>query len=171
MDTKARARVVEGIEQAIQAETSGHHFYLMAGQSTTDPKGKQVFATLAEEELDHLRFLQNQKKSILETGMVDQKLQFGPQADLGGDHPIFSKDLVARIADAHFEMSALAIGTQLELNAQRYYSEQAQAAQQSDVRAFFERLASWEAGHYQALLRQQDSLKQDYWSAGGFAPF
>lgn len=171
MDAEARTRVLAGIEQAIQAETSGHHFYLMAGQTTSDPKGKEVFASLAQEELDHLRFLQLQRKSLLETGLVDAKAQLGPQITLGGDHPIFSQSLVDRVAKAHFEMSALAIGIQLELNAQRFYGEQAQAAPEEDVRLFFERLARWEAGHYQALLRQQDNLKEDYWSAGGFAPF
>lgn len=32
-------------------------------------------------------------------------------------------------------------------------------------------LAEWESGHYEALTRQQEELKEDYWSAGGFSPF
>ena len=36
---------------------------------------------------------------------------------------------------------------------------------------FFTELAEWEAGHYEALLTQQESLKEDYWSASRFSPF
>ena len=32
-------------------------------------------------------------------------------------------------------------------------------------------LSHFHPGHYHALLAQQESLKEDYWSQGGFAPF
>jgi len=39
------------------------------------------------------------------------------------------------------------------------------------VLAFFAELADWESGHYHALLRQHEALKEEYWSKAGFAPF
>ena len=68
-------------------------------------------------------------------------------------------------------MSALSIGIQLELDAMNFYKAQADAAEDDVVRGFFHELAEWETGHYQALLTQQGELKEDYWAAGGFAPF
>jgi len=171
MDATARRRIIDGIEQAMRTETDGHHFYLMAARSTRDARGQDMLELLASEELDHLRFLQLQKKSLLETGLVDTHAELGPQADLSGPNPIFSDRLRERASEAHFEMSALSIGIQLEINSEKFYQAQAEAAPDEDVRTFFDRLARWEAGHYQALLRQHDSLKEDYWAAGGFAPF
>jgi rubrerythrin len=171
MDAQVRKQVVDGIIQAIRAETDGHHFYLMAAQATLDPKGREVFRQLASEELDHLRFLEHQKESILKEGLVDANFSLGTASELVGPHPIFSDKLRERVADAHYEMSALSIALHLELSAKNYYTEQAEAHDVPDVRAFFERLAAWEGRHYQALLTQHDSLKEDYWAAGGFAPF
>lgn len=171
MDAQVRKQVVDGIIQAIRAETDGHHFYMMAAQATQDPKGREVFGQLAAEELDHLRFLEHQKESILKEGLVDTNFSLGSPSELAGPHPIFSEKLTARVAGAHYEMSALSIAIQLELSAKKYYTEQAAAHDVPDVSAFFKRLADWEGRHYQALLTQHDNLKEDYWSAGGFAPF
>jgi rubrerythrin len=68
-------------------------------------------------------------------------------------------------------MSALAIAVQLELNAIKHYSEQAEKATRPEVKKLFAELAAWEKGHYAAMLRQQEALQDDYWAASGFAPF
>jgi hypothetical protein len=39
------------------------------------------------------------------------------------------------------------------------------------MKDFYSRLARWETGHYHALLKQQEELKEDFWSANGFTPF
>ena len=39
-----------------------------------------------------------------------------------------------------------------------------------DVKAFYGQLVDWEQGHYNALLKQHEALKEDYWSGGGFSP-
>lgn len=165
------ARIAEGLERAIRAEFDGHNFYLMAARTTRDEKGRAVFEQLAEEELAHLRFLRAQQESFERTGGPDLEARLDDPLDLGSESPIFSPAIKGRIKEAHFEMSALSIGVQLELSSERYYREQAAATEHRVVKAFFNRLADWEAGHYQALLRQQEELKEDFWSSGGFAPF
>ena len=167
---KKTKMIAEGLMKAIQAERYGYGFYMMAANSTQDPKGKEVFETLAQEETDHMRFLQAQYRSILETGKPDEAVKLGKQLDLSGMSPIFSDDLKSRIGEAHLEMTSLSIGVQLEHDAMQYYQSQSDAAEDSSIKKFYARLADWEQGHYQALLRQQEELKQDYWSAGGFAP-
>jgi rubrerythrin len=170
MDEKKK-QVVEGLIQAIKAERYGHTFYLMAARSTEDPKGKEVFEMLAHEELYHMQFLRNQYDSILETGVPSQVEKLNTPADLTGMSPIFSNDLRKRIKDANFEMTCLSIGIRLEMDSMNFYRSQADAADNSEIKKFYGQLAEWESGHYQALLRQQEELKEDYWSEGGFAPF
>jgi rubrerythrin len=167
----AANKMADGLLSAMRAEHEGHHFYRMAAQTTDDEKGKQVFERLAAEELDHFEFLKGQYQSVLETGKPNADLTLGPRSDLTGKSPIFSDELRARVGDAHYEMTALAVGIQLELTAERFYSGAAEEAPDPQVAAFYRELAAWEKGHYEALLAQQDDLKEDYWSASGFAPF
>ena len=167
-NTKA---VIDGLVKAIQAEQYGRDFYFMAANSTKDPKGKQVFEALAREEEGHMQFLQAQHRSILETGKPDKKIKLGEQVDLSGMSPIFSDNLKARIKEANFEMTSLSIGIQLEHGAMEYYRSQSELASDSVIKEFYAQLADWELGHYRALLNQQEELKEDYWSTGGFAPF
>jgi rubrerythrin len=167
----ATESILNGLTEAMQAETDGHHFYLMAARTTADPKGREVFERLAAEELDHFRFLKAQATALRATGEPDASVRLGPRADLGGLSPIFSLGLRARIREAHLEMSALSIGIQLEQSAVDFYAGLAAQASSPRVRAFFDELSDWERGHRDALLRQQKELRDDYWAAGGFAPF
>ena len=167
----AQRQLLDGLLQAIKGERDGQSFYQMAANSTADPKAKEVFTQLAAEELDHMQFLTQQHESVLKTGRPNQAHRLGPRADLSGMSPIFSDGIKARIGDAHHDMSALSIGVQLELDAMKFYKAQAEATEDAVVRGFYSELAEWESGHYTALMRQQDELKEDYWSANGFAPF
>ncbi|MBW2703877.1 MAG: ferritin family protein [Deltaproteobacteria bacterium] len=171
MEDSIRKEIAKGLEHAIRTETDGQHFYMMAAKATEDPKGQEVFGQLAEEEKDHRRFLEHQRWHILEHGKVDSAFKIDRRVDLSGDNPIFSESLVKRAKEAHYEMSALSIGIQLEINSQKYYEEQAEAAKLPEIEKFYRFLATWESEHHQALLRQQDSLKEDYWADAHFAPF
>lgn len=164
-------RLLKGLQKAIEFEQSGHYFYLMAAESMKDSKGKKLFKKLADEELDHKKFLEVQYKSILKSGKTDPKAQLKNGIDLSGESPLFSDGLRKRIKDAHFEVSALAIAINLELNSIKHYKSEAKVATESKVKKFFESLVKWETGHYDALIRQDKLLKEEYWEQSGFAPF
>ncbi|MDY0000073.1 MAG: ferritin family protein [Polyangia bacterium] len=167
----SREIILEGLLVAMKAEAEGQHFYLMAASSTQDPQGQRVFMQLADEEQQHLRFLKTQAESVRESGRPRNDVELGQPMALVGSSPIFSKDIRARLGDAHFEMTALSVGIQLELSAERYYLKQSEGIEDETIRAFYGGLAAWEAGHYRALLAQQDFLKEEYWAASGFSPF
>ena len=69
MDEAAQA-VAKALAEAVKAESDGHSFYKMAALSSQDDKGRQIFDQLAEEELDHKRFLMAQYKAIRSTGRI-----------------------------------------------------------------------------------------------------
>jgi len=166
-----RDKLLEALRTAIQAEVEGEHFYLMAARSTDDPKGRAVFQRLAKEEDQHASYLRAQHEAIRATGQVDTTVTLGEPLKLEGPHPIFSERIRDRVTDAHFEMSALSIGAQLELSAVEFYRQQAEQADDPQVADLFNVLADWESKHYHALLEQQDALKADYWTEGRFSPF
>jgi rubrerythrin len=163
--------VLRALVKAMQAEREGHYFYKMAASATLDPKGREVFGRLADEEIAHFEFLRAHYKSLLETGRVDGAAQLGAAADLSGKSPIFSERLRDRIKDAHYEMTALSVAAQLERDAETHYRKEAETAADPAVKRLFLELAAWEAGHYAAIMAQQDELKEGYWADSGFAPF
>jgi rubrerythrin len=167
----ATQEMIEGLKQAMAAERHGFTFYQTAAANTQDAKGRQVFEQLAQEELGHFEFLAQHYRSLLATGLPDGNARLASHAPMGQSTPIFSDALRARIKEAHFEMSALAIAIQLELNAMTHYREQARKATVPAVKQFFAELAEWETGHYHAFLAEQQSLQQDYWHANGFERF
>lgn len=162
--------LLEGLREAMRAERHGHTFYKTAAMNTQDPTGKEVFEQLAREELEHFEFLAAHYKSVLEKGELSSAKLTG-HAVVDATSPIFSEQLRERIKDAHFEMSAIAIAVQLELNAINRYRELAAKAVLPEVKRFFEELANWESSHYKAFLNQQQALQDDYWTASGFSPF
>jgi len=170
-DNAETKRTAEALLNAMRAENEGAHFYTMAARSCEDDKGRDVFTQLAQEERDHFDYLKKQYNYVLETGRLNEDLALGTPTERPGQSPIFSEALKKRIRDAHFEMTALSVGIQLERDAEAYYRKEAAATSDKVLSGLFNALAEWESGHYHALLRQQDDLKEDYWQANGFAPF
>ncbi|MBW2459659.1 MAG: ferritin family protein [Deltaproteobacteria bacterium] len=171
LNAEQASAIAKHLFEAIKAESNGEQFYLMVAASTADEKGRAVFTQLADEERRHQQYLKAQYQALKETGQLDTSAKLGNRVDLTGPSPIFSDALKARAKDAHLEMSALSIGIQQELGAVKFYQAAAKAADEPAAKAFFEELAEWESGHYSALLRQQELLQGDYWSAAGFSPF
>jgi rubrerythrin len=168
---ETRKKLLDALRRAIEAEYEGYGFYLMAAKSTEDEQGRTIFRQLAEEEQQHAAYLKTQHKAITETGHVDPQAKLGSPLTLAARSPIFSADLKRRLGDAHFEMSALGVGVHLEQSAMEFYAAQARDSTDAAVRAFFRELSDWEAGHYHALLAQQQELQSGYWEKNGFAPF
>jgi rubrerythrin len=164
-------RISEGLAKAMQAEHEGHHFYKMAARNTQDARGKEVFLQFADEEMDHFNFLKTQYKAILETGKIDPSVKLGRAKAFTGEHPIFSPDIKSRIGSAHYEMTAISIGIQLELSAVNFYKAEAEATDDAVAKAFYGELMEWEKGHLEAFRSQAESLKEEYWDKGGFSPF
>ncbi len=170
MDSAETQELLSGLREAMQAERAGFEFYAAAADKTDDPVGRETFRRLADEENEHFNFLSAHYRSLMERGALD------PSAKLARPEPtaeqaLFSPALRGRLRQAHFEMSALAIAVQLELNAITHYRAQALRTQSPEAKAFFEELVAWETGHYEALLHQQQDLQEEYWSSGGFEPF
>jgi len=163
-------RIIDSLKKAMQAEVDGHNFYKMAASSTSDETGKETFNSLAEDEVEHFKFLKLQYDSFIASGKPDTEARLIKPADLA-ESPIFSENFKDRLKDAHYEMTALAIGVQLELSSIQFYKSESEKAQDATVKKFYKELADWETEHHRRLLKQQQELTEDYWQAGNFYPF
>jgi rubrerythrin len=167
---QTKDQLLAGLKEAILTEETGVQFYTVAAANTTDVQGREVFQQLARDEAEHQQWLRRQYGHLVE-GTPWETWKPAPHAGLSGPSPIFSDGLRARIGEAHWEMTALSVGLALEEATVTRYRNLARAAEQPDVRRFFEELARWEESHAEALSRQSNLLKESYWHEAGFAPF
>ena len=72
---EATKRITDGLMKAIRTEADGYHFYTMAAEKTQDEKGREVFQTLAQEELAHMRFLEAQYQSFSKSGKASYTIR------------------------------------------------------------------------------------------------
>jgi rubrerythrin len=166
--TQTKEQLLAGLKEAIITEQTGVQFYTVAAANTTDAQGREVFGQLAREEAEHQQWLRRQYGHLVEDEPWETWKPVH-HADLSGS--IFSAGLLARIGEAHWEMTALSVGLAVEEATVIRYRTLAQIADRPDVRQFFEELAKWEESHAEALSRQSNLLKESYWREARFAPF
>jgi rubrerythrin len=163
--------LIAAIREAMAAERNGHQFYSMAAERSDDPGAREAFAALAEEERRHYEMLQARyielvhEKPAAWDDLLEKTSPEGPTSP-----GLFSEAFHERLAGRHLEMSVLAIGVLLEKESIAFYARQAEETADPGARAFFRELVAWETDHYNALLRQQDALKEAYWNANRFEP-
>lgn len=166
-------QLLEVVKNAIRVENDGYQFYRLAEEKIEDAKGKEVFASLAKDETNHMEILKSLYQKIKEKGefKFDQVKDMKHILETTSESPIFSKEFKQRMNQAHFEMTALSIGILLEKNSIDFYKKSAQATDDEDVKMLFNYLADWEGEHLRALVNQQKFLQEDYWSEARFYPF
>jgi rubrerythrin len=171
MTPEDRDKILAGLKDAILTEQTGNNFYTVASQNTSDDQGKEVFLMLAAEEALHQKWLQEQY-GLLQQGKDPQPLiSTDSGAVLDDRNPIFSPELKHRIAEAHWEMTALSVGLELEHATIARYRDLAAASDSPELKHFFQKLMHWEEEHARALEQQSKLLREAYWSEAHFAPF
>ena len=97
---------------AIQTEKDGHEFYLGAARKTNDPQGKALFASLAADEIEHLRLLEGQREALTKEQRWLPHSELGQEAQVtkAKGAPIFSRGAMAQDINAYTsDLSALRV--------------------------------------------------------------
>ncbi len=169
MDEKT-SEILKGLKTAMEAELTGLNFYKNASENTRDPKGREAFKRMANEEEAHFKYLRHQYQAFLKEGKFDFAEGFVKDSHEQTENPIFSQAIKDRIKECHFEVSVLTIGMKLELEAIQFYNSCADKATSPEERQFYQDLVGWETSHYEALEWELNNLKEDYWQANNFSP-
>ncbi len=166
-----KEKAIEGLKIALQTELNGIQFYSMAADRTTDKKGKEVFKMLANDEVRHFKELQKHFRSLTSSNRWAPSITLGEASFMfDGESPIFGEELKSRVKEKHFEMSALSIGALLESNSIDFYRRMKEETDDPIAKKLFEQLQKWEQKHLEAITRQLDILKEEYWAEQHFAP-
>ncbi len=164
------------LRTAIHNEFAGQRFYLDASLTCIDPRAKELFAVLAQEEEDHARLLLLEYEALGSQGQwidLASALSSDFEVDITGmtfpEEPdaqeLFSPDRPAgRTIDRRSDdMDALAFGIHLERKAIEIYGQAAVAAQDFDAKQAYEFLLEEETRHLQQLKARWERLAGIPW--------
>lgn len=154
------ARLLKVLKEAIKVENDGYHFYHIAAQKTQDPKGKRVFSSLAQDELDHGSMLKGLHQAVKDKGefKLGRKMEVKRKPAALSKSPIFSPEFKKKIKEDHFALSALRVGQLLERNSIQFYSRNAKKSKHRELKSLFNYLVEWEKDHLKALVEQENYL-------------
>ncbi len=165
-----REVILDILRKSYQIEADGHTFYAMTAARASKPAVQELFEKLAADEVEHQAFLRQVATSYDKDGLA--AFRTGKASDWSAiSQAIFTGKFREQAAGSEFEMAALSIGMTLENNAITYFSGAASQATDAEVRTFYQFLADWEKQHLEALRNLYNSVRQDFWSGGGFSPF
>jgi len=147
------------LSQALRLETEGMAFYMQAATETLDPKGKELFKSLADDERKHKDMIIRQLHA-LEGGGDYVLLPNMNVAPIDLAKPLFppsKEDVVQRTGEYPTEQDALFLAMENEIKSYDLYRAEAQkttgAAQQ-----MYQWLASAEMTHFNLLMSNWEAL-------------
>lgn len=164
----------EVLRVAIATEWEGYGFYRALAKRTASQLGKAMFHRLAEEEVEHVRILEEVSCAFkdgcvymdYETALeyiecdadldaVDEEVACTPTA------PIFKRGVER--AESLNDIEALRVAAENEVVAVTHYRRAAETAPNEEAKEFFSRMVDIESGHLKLL-----EAEADYYSANGF---
>ncbi len=173
MDAEIK-KAIGALRMAIRIEQNGYRFYRRAAEETNDPKAKDLFAGLAEDEVAHESVLRTRLQALEKDGAwnpvgEDEWPAHGSHAEA---EPVFSEDrLKAGVSDYTSELSALRMAYLIEKNAVAFYSKAARETPDPVGQAMYQDLANWEKEHQRILEEEYRFLADRFKLDMGFAPF
>ncbi len=159
------------LRQAYQIEIDGHTFYSMAATQADKPAVQELFVKLADDEVRHKAFLSSIMAGYEARGVAAFAVDRGDPDLVSFSGQVFSDRFREQAQGASFELGVLSIGMQLETKAITYFTQAAKAAEHAEVRDFYRFLADWEREHFEALQGLHNSVREEFWTRGGFSPF
>ncbi len=148
------------LNQAIALEIEGQSFYLKAAECTTNPKGAEMFRSLADDEVIHERILRRQldaftqgKGWVSPEGITEVKANL---ADL--IFPQSEKVCGEIVRPDDSDLDALLFALQIEHKSFELYREMVEKTADPNGKRMYEYLADAERGHFERLMLNYEHL-------------
>ena len=137
--------IEEAVALAIQREKEARDFYLHEATLMNNPKFKELYEHLANEEVSHLEYLEryrDKKELPIISTEIPSGQSFTPEFDIAR-----TKRGEITLGDAGILVAAM----RHERKSEDFYSELVKRAEDENQKTFFEMLARYERGHYELL--------------------
>jgi Fe2+ or Zn2+ uptake regulation protein/rubrerythrin len=152
--------VRDALELTLSIERRGYTFYTNASRKTKDDRGRLMFQRLAAEESDHLRRLQSEYRSLIESNqwLKREPARLPLSRKIAED--IFPQKQLLRIevTDETTDLEALNIAMDLERRSHRFFTDFAEQIQDAGGRKVFMDFARDEESHLQTLIAEYKAL-------------
>ncbi len=148
------------LNQAIELEVEGQRFYLEAAECTTNPKGAEMFHSLADDEVIHERILRRQLDAltqgegwVLPEGVVEVTTDIAALIFPGSE-----KVCEETVRPGDSDLDALLFALQIENKSFNLYRDLAQTTDDPKGKRTYEYLAEAERGHFERLMLNYEHL-------------
>jgi rubrerythrin len=147
----------EVISAAKEVEKNGHRFYSTMAERASDPLLKELFAWLAQDEVEHLKRLSQLETKYQEGAFSDSEDEFLPYLSQFSDAKIFpdAKQLEAILKTPNADIQSLDLAIEAEEKFADYFLKAGGLAQTEDGRNAFNWLAGEEARHAKILKERR----------------
>lgn len=157
-ETVEEVRNLKGIEEAvalaIEREIEARDFYMQQADLMENPKFKELYKHLADEEVMHIGYLEGYRdKKELPTlsTEVPSGQSFSPEFDVGQ-----TKTGKITLGDAGILLAAM----RHERKSEDFYSEMAKRVEDETQKKFFEMLSGYERSHYEVIDSYLENITQ-----------
>jgi rubrerythrin len=167
MNTGTHAALT-ALNQAIELEVKGQRFYLEAAERTTNPKGAEMFRSLADDEAIHERILRRQLEALGKgkgwmpvLSMVEGLPQGVAEVTSDLTAPLFPEGEEAfqkAVRPDASDLDALLFALQIENESFNLYRELAQTTDDPNGQRMYKYLANAERGHFELLMLNYEHL-------------
>jgi rubrerythrin len=170
-DTPRQGLVV--LRMGIQTEIDGYEFYTRAAEQAHAPRTKALFQSLAQDEIEHRKWLEAQDAALRRDGRwLQEVVEPGRTVrDPAEGLPIFTEEHIIDIAEHTSELSALRMAVLIEQDAVTFYERAAGQIDDPVGKEMFRFLANFERQHRRLLEEEYSFLLGAFREAAGFAPF
>jgi erythrin-vacuolar iron transport family protein len=146
--------IEEAIALAIEREIEARDFYLQQATLMENPKFKELYEHLADEEVKHIGYLEgyrDKKELPAISTEIPSGQSFSPEFNTAR-----TKGGEITLGDAGILLAAM----RHERKSEDFYSELAKRAEDENQRNFFEMLSGYERGHYEVIDNYLENVTQ-----------
>lgn len=157
MSTEREAHV-EALQVALDTEKKGYHFYKIAARSSKDPKGREVFEHLANDEVEHMGVIATVYESLTSN---KPWLTYEEAVEEFGKTPkekIIFPDAPEETQEDFDDLKALEEALAFEKKAVEFYTKQLGESEGNKAKAFYQSLIEIEESHVLIIQAELDSL-------------
>jgi rubrerythrin len=138
----------EVVKAAAQLERDGYDFYVDVAKKATNPQAKAMFESLADDEIDHLHWIEGVEPGVNTAEAANRSL-YSKLAPLFANVPAEER---ASLRDAPSDVEAIHAAIKIEEKAAAAYEDWAGECDDPAVRELCETLVGVEEFHKQVLM-------------------
>jgi rubrerythrin len=146
----------EVVKAAAQLERDGYDFYLDAAKQAGNDLARQMFESLADDEIDHLRWIERAEPGVNTAEQANRALY----ARLRPIYAGVSEQKLKELALADSDIAVIEAAIEIERKAAAAYAEWAEACEDPEVAALCKTLVGVETFHQQVLSNTREYFEK-----------